>query len=94
MEDADVELALSEIAAVSTSGPTTQFPADEWTQSGLKVTRIWGFGNVNNPVGHDWGVYFQVLNESLSESGQYINFNASNGKGNIPQGADIPSDIR
>lgn len=93
MEDADVELALSEIAAVSTSCPATQLPADEWMQSGLKVTRIWGFGNVNNPVGHDWGVFFQVLNESLSETGQYINFNASNGKGNIPWGADFPSNM-
>lgn len=90
MEDADVELALSEIAAVSTSGPATQLPADECMQSDLKVTRIWGFGNVNNPDGHDWGVYFQVLNESLSETGQYINFDPSNGKGNIPQEQTFP----
>ena len=62
-------------------------------QSDLKVTRIWGFGNVNNPVDHDWGVYFQVLNESLSETGQYINFNPANGKDDLLQVAQRESNV-
>ncbi|KAI9876047.1 MAG: hypothetical protein M1830_007460 [Pleopsidium flavum] len=43
----------------------------------LKVTRVWGFGNVNTPT--TGSVYFQVLNESLSSTGQYINYDESTG---------------
>ncbi len=48
-------------------------------QTELKVTRVWAFGNVNTPT--TGSVYFQVLNESLSSTGQYINYDESTGKG-------------
>ncbi|MCJ1310276.1 hypothetical protein MMC25_003938 [Agyrium rufum] len=63
MSDADVETAVSQIAA-----------------SNLKVTRVWGFGNVNDPTGQEGSVYFQVLNETLSpKNGSLINFSPKNG---------------
>ncbi|KAL8870289.1 MAG: hypothetical protein Q9174_003634 [Haloplaca sp. 1 TL-2023] len=39
-----------------------------------KVVRTWAFGNTNNPA-TETNVYFQTLNSS----GQYINYNPSNG---------------
>lgn len=47
------------------------------SQAGLKVTRVWGFGNVNTPV--QGSVYFQVLNKRLSSTGQYFNFDQTTG---------------
>ncbi|KAI4125710.1 MAG: hypothetical protein LQ341_006949 [Variospora aurantia] len=44
------------------------------SQTGYKVTRVWGFGTTNNPSA-SYDVYYQVLNST----GQYVNYNPSNG---------------
>ena len=78
-EDDDVQTALSEIAAVSTYPSFTfHFPAKS-RQTGFLVTRVWGFGNINDPSASNGQVYYQVLNETLYQSGQKINYNATNG---------------
>ncbi|KAL8949282.1 MAG: hypothetical protein Q9222_004588 [Ikaeria aurantiellina] len=46
----------------------------EIAATGYKVTRVWGFGNTNDPSKTP-DVYYQVLNSS----GQYINYNPQNG---------------
>ncbi|MCJ1282627.1 hypothetical protein MMC26_001952 [Xylographa opegraphella] len=48
----------------------------EMASTGLKVTRVWGFGNVNTAAGNENSVYYQILNESLP-GGQQINMNAN-----------------
>ncbi|MCJ1318408.1 hypothetical protein MMC15_003736 [Xylographa vitiligo] len=48
----------------------------EIASTGLKVTRVWGFGNVNTAAGNENSVYFQILNETLP-GGQQINMNAN-----------------
>ncbi|MCJ1391321.1 hypothetical protein MMC18_004184 [Xylographa bjoerkii] len=45
----------------------------EIASTGLKVTRVWGFGNVNTAAGNENSVYFQILNETLP-GGQQINY--------------------
>ena len=60
-EDADVEIAVSEIV-----------------KSGLKVSRVWGFGNVNTPTNES--VYYQLLDNSTSKVS--INY-GSNGIGRL-----------
>jgi len=45
-------------------------------QSGLKVVRIWGFGNVNTPTTN--GVYLQLLSASAGSNSSSINY-GSNG---------------
>ncbi|KAL8635124.1 MAG: hypothetical protein Q9228_007357 [Teloschistes exilis] len=46
----------------------------EIAATGYKVTRVWAFGNTNNPA-TETNVYFQTLNSS----GQYFNYNTRNG---------------
>ncbi|MCJ1432398.1 hypothetical protein MMC27_001754 [Xylographa pallens] len=48
----------------------------EIASTGLKVTRVWGFGNVNTAAGNENSVYFQILNETLP-GGSQINMNAN-----------------
>ncbi|MCJ1398502.1 hypothetical protein MMC11_001702 [Xylographa trunciseda] len=48
----------------------------EIASTGLKVTRVWGFGNVNTAAGNENSVYFQILNETLP-GGQQINYGAN-----------------
>ena len=78
-QDTDVETAVSQIASVSNVIHVVFFLFNK-AQSGLKVTRVWGFGNVNDPTGQT-GVYFQVLNQTLSpNNGSLINFSPTNGR--------------
>ncbi len=39
------------------------------------MVRIWGFGTTNDPAGTPYNVYYQILNST----GQYFNYNPSNG---------------
>lgn len=51
------------------------FAGSNVSQTGYKVVRTWGFGTTNNAA-TSTDVYYQVLNSS----GQYFNYNPSNGK--------------
>ncbi|MCJ1485795.1 hypothetical protein MMC06_005970 [Schaereria dolodes] len=52
----------------------------ELVSSDIRVTRAWGFGNVNDPAGQDGNVYFQILNQTISPTnGSLINFSPTNG---------------
>ncbi|KAI4286380.1 MAG: hypothetical protein L6R35_004364 [Caloplaca aegaea] len=48
--------------------------SSQMAATGYKVTRVWGFGTINNPSA-SYDVYYQVLNST----GQYFNYNPSNG---------------
>ncbi|KAK4697230.1 mannan endo-1,4-beta-mannosidase, partial [Lecanoromycetidae sp. Uapishka_2] len=47
----------------------------ELALSQIKVTRVWGFSETNNPATRSAQVYFQVLNST----GQYFNFDPNTG---------------
>lgn len=46
----------------------------DFSKTGYKVVRTWGFGNTNNAA-TEQNVYYQVLNSS----GQYFNYDPTNG---------------
>ena len=78
-ENSEVDQALSQIAEVCL---TARNPGlDIWAnfyKTGYKVVRTWGFGNTND-ASATTDVYYQVLNST----GQYFNFDPSNGNASI-----------
>jgi len=63
-----------------TSDDDLEVAMSEIASSGLKVVRVWGFGNVNVPTNES--VYFQLLNATAGPSSSSINY-GSNGIGRL-----------
>jgi len=58
-----------------TSDDDLEVAMSEIAESGLKVVRVWGFGNVNEPTNET--VYFQLLNSSAGSTSASINYGAN-----------------